>query len=250
MDSNLPPQNPNVVATPQAPVSQKPATWQLVLTILFLLMWPIVGVIFMWVWMKNWPKILKILITLVVGVIIVVGIIAFVWFVYFFSKTPTYDNPYSKTSLSTPAPATDSAQVATSSADLTNWKNYTNSKYSYSLKYPPQASYSEASGSGMVRGTTTGETEPVQIITFKVDGGTLTIKPNPGGHGIQSVNRKEVTIAGKTTTKIYTSTMDGLFLQIANPQGDYLEFDFTLPTTNTQKVDAEVDQMLSTFKFN
>lgn len=135
--------------------------------------------------------------------------------------------------------------------ETANWKTYVDTKYGYSLQYPPNVIVTENPGRAFVRETKTGQTEAVTIVTFNIEGGTLTVQPNPGGRGINPGKSKIVFIGRQKTEKRYESETSGIFFPFETPKGDRLEFDFTLPsnTVQTEETDRLIDQILSTFKF-
>jgi glucan phosphoethanolaminetransferase (alkaline phosphatase superfamily) len=88
-----------------ATTTQKPEEWKLIVTILCLFFATPLGIIFMWMWMKNWPKWLKILITVVPIVLFLLWIAFIVFIIILASKAPHTSNyRQNNYTISSPAP--------------------------------------------------------------------------------------------------------------------------------------------------
>lgn len=124
---NIPPQNDH------KEVSQNnDAIW---VVFALQLLWPL-GVILMWLWMKNWPKWGKILLTLYPLILVVFSLFIMIVLSSIYNPIQQLENAkteYYQSVSVTPSlsPSNSAGQISTA-----NWKTYTNKKYGFSFEYP------------------------------------------------------------------------------------------------------------------
>lgn len=162
--------------------------------------------------------------------IVVIAVFISATTTYFIAKSKSTQLPTSKTS-TTPQP--------TAIPDpTTNWKTYTNSKYSFSLKYPQNFSEESQGKENPVALQLSDGQRSINFIIF-------TPKTN-----IQTpTNAEEITIDGQSAKKFVQSEPNSQ-VEVHINYGDYL-YQIIMPINNETKTQDLIlfNQILSTFKF-
>lgn len=157
---------------------------------------------------------------------------------------------------------------SSSSADMSNWKTYTNTNYYFSFKYPNNLSVRNDSTSEFIGFLERKDENQSQKLV-------VTVNKNPNNLGIQELLEKNKPIPDDRINLRYQSTQitgyDGLLLRYENPclgicenietgkfftkyiKGNSVIISFSVDTRNqagnTLEDEKWLDQILSTFKF-
>src|SRR5258708_29450675 len=139
-ESQAPPSPPQAF-TPQS--SSEPSdTTKMLITLLLLFVFFPGGIICMWIWMKQWPLWLKLLITLFP---IIIMLFVFVLIGFIFTRIPlsswktTHDYSHTQTIITPPVfnyQITPSQNQQVQTTDTSSWKTYISTKDRLSFKYP------------------------------------------------------------------------------------------------------------------
>ncbi|MCL5438573.1 MAG: hypothetical protein M1268_01120 [Patescibacteria group bacterium] len=236
---------------------------KIIIVILFYIFLAPIGLILMWLWMKIWPRWLKIILS-IFAVIPIIGITGAILL--------ASQNPYKQLG-KVKAKITPTQTVSpTPTVDPTaNWKTYTNSKFRFSFKYPPDIKISSTSGEfenglNLEFGK---ENSGMPILTVWLTTGDYVKGRQNDLNTILSTNKLDdynyqisaKKIDGKNLY-VYTQEFDSSSNKFAPPGGplyrvgalgtiNNIFFDiFYNSNKETSKQDQQIfDQILSTFKF-
>lgn len=162
----------------------------------------------------------------------------------------------------TPQPSPSTTE-STGSAEIANWKTYTNAKYSYTLKYPPEWRI-------LTKGLSDESTSPFPIINSPCELSTESVCSQVSV-SMNEEFREPNSISNKTNTKL--DNEDAIAFEVSQPNVnesgmllyaisvDHNNNKYTLTYSETQKDGHFItnmnnwknkkifDQILSTFKF-
>lgn len=134
MEENNPVQLPLQSPTPVSTTISHPSNGKLITVLLFLIFFSPVGLILMWVFMKDWPTSAKRIVTLIYIVLLIVVVGLQFYLAFYVASTDPFQKLKDAEALNeknmqmlTPTPTPD---------PTANWKMYTNSKYSFTFQYP------------------------------------------------------------------------------------------------------------------